>query len=86
MDTPIGRFRAWMEDQGLTHKAAAMRLGCDASYPTHILSGNRRPGLTVAMAIERATATWSGGVIRAEEWLAGGEHSPIVRPAAAEGE
>lgn len=35
-----------------------------------MLSGKKVPGLSLAFEIERKTADWGHGPIRAEEWLA----------------
>jgi hypothetical protein len=85
MTTPIDRFRAWMDDTGLTNKAAAAVLGCDPSFISHVANGKRRPGLPLAVAIERETALWSGGPILPREWEEEA-HPPIVAPATPGGE
>jgi DNA-binding transcriptional regulator YdaS (Cro superfamily) len=62
------RFEAWVA--GYRSKAAAARaLGVSASMVSQMLSGTRQPGLKAALAIEQATRGWSGGCIRAREWL-----------------
>lgn len=67
------RLRKWVEDVG--GKAAAAKLiDCHPSYLVHLLAdgSERRPGLDVAFAIERATKAWPGGVIAAVDWAATG--------------
>lgn len=83
MTTPTERFRAWVDETGLTRSEVAKRLGCHPSYPGLIIRGARRPGRDVALAIERATRRSSGGVIRVEEWAG---HTPIVALVEREGQ
>lgn len=62
------RFRQWVADLGLTHAGVAHRLVCDQSTANRIFHGIRAPSRKVANAIERATADWPSGPIRAVEW------------------
>lgn len=50
---------------GLTRSAFARRLGISAPYLTQILTGAKRPGLELAVAIERET----GGAVPATAWI-----------------
>ena len=64
------RFLAWVEEVG-THAEVARRLGCSQSMVSGLgLEGphGRLPGLKIAHAIERETASWPSGPIRTEEW------------------
>lgn len=66
--SPRERLRQWVTEQGGTGPAAAI-VGCHRTHLSHLLADpDRRPGIDVAFAIERATAKWSGGQIRAAEW------------------
>ena len=69
MDSPLHRFRIWVDEQE-SRAAAARLLGCHSSYLTHLLAdgSNRSVGLNLAFAIERETAQWSKGQICASEW------------------
>lgn len=62
------RFRRWVREHNLTHGAVAGLLECDQSTAHRVFHGVRAPSRKVANAIERATAKWSGGPIRASEW------------------
>lgn len=68
-----------MDETGLTNKAAASLLGCDPSFVSHVANGKRRPGLPLAVAIERETERWTGGAIRPREWE--DPHPPTIAPA-----
>lgn len=61
-------FIRWSDEIGVV--AAARMLGCHKSYVSHFRSGRRRPGLELASKIERATADWKSGPIRATDWVA----------------
>ena len=60
------RFSAWVESVG--RKEAAAILDCHWTYPGLVIRGERVPQRRLAHAIERATASWPTGPIRAEEW------------------
>lgn len=65
--SPRERLRRWVKEQGGA-TAAAPLIGCHKTYLSHLLAegSERRPGLDVAFAIQRAT----GGAIAAQEWAA----------------
>jgi len=85
------RFQRWLADEKLSGAEAARRLGVHFTMVTHLKRRRRRPGLALAVAIERLTATWSDGPIRSDEWLRtpgvkrgrGGVAPPASEPAAA---
>lgn len=84
---PHERFLRWVSWLGVSEAEVARRLDCDASYPRRIRLGERRPGLDVALAIERVTSqpredgeVWSEGPIRATEWA---HSSSVDTPASA---
>lgn len=59
----------WFEASGKSKSEVGRELGCSGVYVGYLLSGQRdRPGLDVAFAIERITATWDEGPIEAKEW------------------
>lgn len=66
---PRERLRDWVDEVGGA-KAAAQAVGCHRTYLVHLLEEDteRRPGLDVAFAIERATSGSKTGVIEAKEW------------------
>lgn len=73
---------------GLPDSEIARRLGCDASLPGKLRrkGSARRPGLSVAHAIERLTATrrddgarWPEPPIKTEEWIDNGEANAKAR-------
>lgn len=69
--TPRELLARWIDDAcGGSKAEAARRIGCDPSYLTHLLNDSkRRVGLDFAVGLERATATWRGGVIRPHLWV-----------------
>jgi hypothetical protein len=74
------RLAAFLEWKGWTRTEAAKHFGCSQPFVTFLLSGERTVhGLSIAHAIEAATAEWPEGPIRTEEWL------PIVGEAPATG-
>lgn len=78
------RFDRWVKEQGsATAAAEAIKRadprsvvlpdgkrtgGCTDVMVGYITSGKQLPGRQLAHIIERATADWSGGQVRAEEW------------------
>jgi hypothetical protein len=87
---PRDRFLRWVAWLGASEAEVARRIGCDASYPRRIRLGERRPGLDVAIAIERESAlprhdgeVWPEGPIRTTEWAG---HPSTVTVDAAGGE
>lgn len=68
------RFASWVKSCGSkTAASAALKAvdekhGCTDVMVAYILSGKQLPGRQLAHVIERATADWSGGQIRAEEF------------------
>lgn len=69
MKTARERFQEWLVGKKLTTAEAARRFGCSRTNLSLILNGHSRPGLDLAVAIERATARWRrGGSIRPAEW------------------
>lgn len=69
MRTPRDRLKAWRKDLDISQEKLAGELGCSQVLVSLIESGHRRPGLAVATAIERLSAAWRWGPIRASEWL-----------------
>lgn len=61
------RIDRFLKERGLTNKAAAELLGCSAAFVTMMRRG-KRPGLALAVRVERLTAGWSEGPIRCSEW------------------
>lgn len=59
-------FIKWTDEVGATR--AAELLGCDRSFISHVRAGRKKPGLQRAAALERATAKWQHGPIRAVDW------------------
>lgn len=62
------KFARWVESQGPDWKTADERarelLNCSASMVRSVRAGRRKPGLDLALAIERATR----GRIKVAEW------------------
>lgn len=54
----------------LTYQALAERLGCTRGMAHQLCSGTKRPGLELAVRIERATDGWAKGPIRPWQWVA----------------
>lgn len=67
---PHERFAAWMAERGLTDTQAGAMLGVSSQTARIWRLGTSTPSLTGALAIERATADWSQGPIRPEDWAA----------------
>lgn len=62
-------FAEFITTSGETRSAWAARLGISRSYLSDILNGNRKPGLELAVRIERAT----GGEVPAAIWVPHGD-------------
>lgn len=50
------RLKAWREAQGLSQGGLADRLACAQSLVSAIERGEKRPGLKIAIAIQRVTS------------------------------
>jgi len=85
------RLIAWMLDANLRSAHLAKTLQCDRSYVGHLRAGRRKPSRRIANLIERHSATWAHGPIRAAEWdgpyagLAVANDNDVPVPPAAEG-
>lgn len=68
---PPARYRLalWLVTTGLTQEEAGERFGCHQATVSKIVLGHRRPGLRIALAIERVTSKWVEGAIAMKEWL-----------------
>jgi DNA-binding transcriptional regulator YdaS (Cro superfamily) len=62
----LALFILWTDEVG--REKAAELLGCDPSFISHVRSGRKKPSLEKAAALERATAKWKRGPIRAVDW------------------
>lgn len=71
MSGPHKRLRAWLAWKGLTVTDGSEQLRCSRTLLSLIANGHRRPGRRVANMIERITAPWPKGPIRASEWDSG---------------
>lgn len=65
---PADRLRAFLLETDLDTSQAAKLLGCTRAYVSLLQTKRRRPSLDVAASIERMTAKWSSGPIRAVDW------------------
>lgn len=70
------RLDRLLRAQGVSSKAAAQILGCTPAFVAMMRRGEKRPGLAMAVRIERLTAQWSEGPIRPSEWCAVEELAP----------
>ena len=70
-------LRVWMAEHRITTRALARRIGCSESYLSHIRTGNRVPGRSIAVALERET----GGAVLVSRWDT--EPEPKADPEAA---
>lgn len=66
---PLARFRAWFAHEGRSQAEIAARLGCSQMTVSRLLRGSVPRGLELALAIERESAVWDRGPIRASEWV-----------------
>jgi hypothetical protein len=66
--SPQSRLRAFVVSIGSNLAAEARLLGCTRQSLTNIANGHTLPRRALANAIERRTAGWDGGPIRAAEW------------------
>ena len=66
---PAERLRRFAQDRELSTSALAELLGCSRGFVSLLTTGRRRPGLTLAVAIETKTAEWADGPILAREWV-----------------
>lgn len=62
---PHVRLRSHLKRHGLTTSDFAKDLGCHRSFVSLIITGRKRPGLTLAAKIEHLTL----GAIRAVDWV-----------------
>lgn len=67
--SPGNRLREFRKSQNLGLRQFAARLCVSPSMLAFVEHGERAPGLTLAVRIERATATWPLGPIRPWEWV-----------------
>ncbi len=68
MKRPHKKLKAWLASECLSVGEAARSLGCSRPLLSMIVNGHRKPGRRVANMIERLTAPWIDGPIRAAEW------------------
>jgi hypothetical protein len=66
--SPQARLRAFIVSIGSNLAAEARVLGCSRPALTNIANGRTLPRRALANGIERRTAEWEGGPIRAAEW------------------
>jgi hypothetical protein len=71
------RFDRWVQSTGKRPNEIGTLLGCDSTHISCLRLGRKRAGLGLALSIERASADWSEGPIRADEWVG----SKVVKPA-----
>lgn len=77
-------FRSFLLDRGLTYRRAGELLGCSGTMVFHLVRGDRPPGLTLAVTIERVTDGWARGPIRPWQWLvAANDNEPPAEDGAA---
>lgn len=78
MSDPRDRLRRWFDAKGWSLREAATQMGCDPSYPGKIIKGLRQPYLELAVLIERLSADWDEGAIRATDWVVPRHHDESV--------
>lgn len=61
----MNQFATYVRDAGLSQKAMADTLGVDPSIISRLAAGKMKPGLDLAVAIERAT----NGKVTAVSWV-----------------
>jgi|7_EtaG_2_1085326.scaffolds.fasta_scaffold206323_1 transposase len=66
-------LRVWMQNESLTRRNAASRLGVGLATLDSWVQGLRRPGLFAARVIEEA----SSGLVKADDWLTGDELAQV---------
>jgi transcriptional regulator with XRE-family HTH domain len=75
-------LRDWLSRSGLSSVAAAKRLGLTKSYFSYLLNGHRKPGLPLAVAIERKAGipvnSWTQRVARSARAKSSRATNPIV--------
>lgn len=82
MRTPEERLGDFLAFAGWSRNKLAEKTGTDPAFLYRILRGDRRPGLAFAVAIERITADWPDGPIRASEWVPASHSDPDPIPGA----
>lgn len=60
----MSTFEKWLEKNKLSQSEAAALIGTVPSHISRLLSGRRKPGLRMALLIEKAT----GGSVPASSW------------------
>ena len=70
------RLKAFLHWRGWNQEACAAALHTYQANVSRLLRDERRPGLALALVIERVTSepkddgtTWAAGPLRAEEWV-----------------
>ena len=71
------RFSTWVNEVCGSQQLAADLLGNTQSAISKVMLGQRRPGLDLAVAIEKATIDWIDGPILAADWLAPSPVEPV---------
>ncbi|MDB6454472.1 helix-turn-helix domain-containing protein [Falsirhodobacter sp. 20TX0035] len=69
----------YLDENGLSQRAFAALIGCSPSYLSEILKGSKRPGLELAVAIQRETAR----LITVEMWVPESHRNMITQGDAA---
>lgn len=59
------KFSRWIDASGMTRDDVAAALGINRTHLDKVCRGARRPGLRLALGIEKLT----GGAIAASDWL-----------------
>jgi transcriptional regulator with XRE-family HTH domain len=70
--TRENRLARWIDASGKTRDEVAKEIGVNRTYLDMLCRGARRPGLRLAIAIEKVTR----GAIPATEWLTARTSSP----------
>lgn len=68
MQAPNVRLGQFLADTSTKRADLAAHLECSEVMVGHLIAGTRVPGTGIAQRIEAATAKWSEGPIRTEEW------------------
>ena len=59
------RLERWIARAGLSQRAAAKKLGIAQNYPGILVRGDARPGVEIAVRIEKVTK----GAVRVADWF-----------------
>lgn len=68
VEHPSRRVMKWIDYEGWNITEAAKRMGIDRTMLSYIVNKRRVPGRKLANILEKHSAHWPDGPIKASEW------------------